>query len=128
MVVVDTLSRKVWLEKTRTKGALQTARALRSVFQRAGIIPSVIMSDNGTEFKGEFAELCKEHDIKQNLSRTYTPQSNALAERSIEDIRKIMRAFMTSENDLNWASNLKAIEDNKNHTYNSIIKTTPDEI
>jgi hypothetical protein len=128
MVVVDTFSRKVWLEKMRTKGALQTARALRSVFQRAGIMPSVIMSDNGTEFKGEFAELCKEHDIKQNLSRTYTPQSNALAERSIEDIRKIMRAFMTSENDLNWASNLKAIEDNKNHTYNSTIKTTPDEI
>jgi len=97
MVVVDTFSRKVWLEKMRTKGALQTARALRSVFQRAGIIPSVIMSDNGTEFKGEFVESCKEHDIRQNLSRTYTPQSNALAERSIEGIRKIMRAFMTSK-------------------------------
>jgi hypothetical protein len=60
VVVVDTFSRKVWLEKMRTKGALQTARALRSVFQRAGIMPSVIMSDNGTEFKGEFAELCKD--------------------------------------------------------------------
>jgi hypothetical protein len=39
-----------------------------------------------------------------------------------------MRAFMTSENDLNWASRLKAIEDNKNRTYNSTIKATPDEI
>ena len=30
--------------------------------QRAGIMPSMIMSDNGTEFKGEFSELwCKEH-------------------------------------------------------------------
>lgn len=128
MVVVDTFSRKVWLEKMRTKGAKQTARALQNVFDKAGLMPSAIMSDNGTEFKGEFADLCKEHDIKQNLSRTYTPQSNALAERSIQDIRKIMRAFMTSENDLNWASNLKAIEDNKNHTYNSTIKATPDEI
>lgn len=128
MLVVDTFSRKVWLEKMRTKGAKQTAKALQNVFDKAGIMPSVIMSDNGTEFKGEFADLCKEHDIKQNLSRTYTPQSNALAERSIEDIRKIMRAFMTSENDLNWASRLKVIEDNKNHTYNSTIKASPNEI
>ncbi len=128
MLIVDTFSRKVWLEKMRTKGALQTARALQNVCQKANIMPSVIMSDNGTEFKGEFAEFCKEHDIKQNFSRTYTPQSNALAERSIQDIRKIMRAFMTSENDLNWASRLKAIEDNKNRTYNSTIKATPDEI
>ena len=128
MVVVDTFSRKVWLEKMRTKGALQTARALQNVCNKTEIMPSVIMSDNGTEFKGDFADFCKEHDIKQNFSRTYTPQSNALAERSIEDIRKIMRAFMTNENDLNWASKLKAIEDNKNHTYNSTIKTTPDEI
>jgi hypothetical protein len=128
MLIVDTFSRKVWLEKMRTKGALQTAKALQNVCQKANIMPSVIMSDNGTEFKGEFAEFCKEHEIKQNFSRTYTPQSNALAERSIQDIRKIMRAFMTTENDLNWASNLKAIEDNKNQTYNSNIKATPNEV
>jgi hypothetical protein len=65
MLVVDTFSRTVWLDE-----AVQTARALRNVFQKAGIMSSVIISDNGTEFKGEFAELCKEHDIKQNISPT----------------------------------------------------------
>jgi hypothetical protein len=128
MLVVDTFSRKVWLEKMRTKGAKQTAKALQNTCKRANIMPSVILSDNGTEFKGEFSEFCKENEIKQSFSRTYSPQSNALAERSIQDIRKIMRAFMTSENDLNWASRLKIIEDNKNRTYNSTIKATPDEV
>jgi hypothetical protein len=38
-----------------------------------------------------------EHDIKQNISRIYIPQSNALAERSMEDIRKDMRAFINDD-------------------------------
>ena len=104
MLIVDTFSRKVWLEKMRTKGALQTAKALQNVCQKANIMPSVIMSDNGTEFKGEFAEFCKEHEIKQKFSRTFIPQSNALAEQGIQDTRKIMRAFMTTKNDVNGAS------------------------
>ena len=60
MLIVDTFSRKVWLEKMRTKGALQTARALQNVCNKTEIMPSVIMSDNGTEFKGEFADFCKD--------------------------------------------------------------------
>jgi len=128
MVVVDVFSRKVWLEKLPDKSAPQTAFAFRKVCQRAGIFPSFLMSDNGTEFKGEFKEFCEEHNIKQQFSPTYTPQANALAERAIQDIRKIIRGFFTKNKNFRWIDLVQQIEDNKNNTYNSTLKHTPNEI
>jgi hypothetical protein len=127
-VCVDVFSRKTWIEKMRKKGAVQCERAITNICNRAGIYPNVIMSDNGTEFKAEFAQFCIDHNIKQNLSRTYSPQANGLAERTVQDIRKIIRGFMVKNGSLDWASLMKEIENNKNNTYNQNIKTTANEI
>ena len=127
-VCVDVFSRKTWIEKMRKKGAVQAERAISSICNRAGIYPNVIMSDNGTEFKGEFAQFCIDHNIKQNLSRTYSPQANGLAERTVQEIRKIIRGFMVKNGSLNWSSLMKEIEENKNNTYNQNIKTTANKI
>jgi hypothetical protein len=60
-VCVDVFSRKVWIEKLTQKASENTRDALKRICDRAGIIPTVIMSDNGTEFKGLFAQFCSNH-------------------------------------------------------------------
>lgn len=127
-VCVDVFSRKIWIEKMRKRGGRQTTNALKAIITRSGISPNTIMSDNGTEFKGEFSNFCKEQGIKQSLSRTYSPQANGLVERANQDIRKIMRGFMVKNGDLNWTRVLRNIEENKNGTYNQNIKATANEI
>jgi hypothetical protein len=127
-VCVDVFSRKVWIERLKTKGGEQTAKALKAIIDRAGIEPNTIMSDNGTEFKGAFSEFCRQRGIKQSLSRTYSPEANGLVERANQEIRKIMRGFMVKNGDLNWTRVLTAIEENKNGTYNQNTKASADEI
>jgi transposase InsO family protein len=45
-------------------------------------------SDNGKEFKGAFASLCREHDIRQRFTKPYHPQTNGKAERVIKTIKE----------------------------------------
>lgn len=45
-------------------------------------------SDNGKEFKGAFADLCRVHDIRQKFTKPYHPQTNGKAERVIKTIKE----------------------------------------
>jgi len=126
--VVDAFSRKVWLEKLRVKGAAQVAREFAKICDRAGIYPSYLLSDNGGEFKDEMTQFCKEHNIKQRFTRTYSPEANGIAERTNQDIRKLIRAYMVKNNTKNWTTVLEDVETNKNTTYNSSIKASPNEV
>jgi len=128
MTVVDVFSRKVWLGKLRTKDAPSTAEAFAEIVKRAGVSPNHLLSDNGTEWEGEFAQLCRDLVIKQRFTRSYTPQANGITERANREIRKIIRAFFAKNANVVWANLLPSIEKNKNHSYNDSIKTSPDKI
>ena len=47
----------------------------------------VMYSDNGKEFKRAFRELCIRHEIKQQFTKPYRPQTNGKAERVIKTIK-----------------------------------------
>ena len=47
----------------------------------------VMYSDNGKEFKGAFRELCIAHNLKQQKTKPYHPQTNGKAERVIKTIK-----------------------------------------
>ena len=126
--IVDVFSRKIWLEKLKTKDAISACDALKRAIDRAGISPNHLISDNGTEFLGEFAEYCKEHEIKQRFSRAYSPQANGIVERANREVRKILRAYFVQNNNKKWIAVLDTVESNKNETYHSTIKTFPNEI
>jgi hypothetical protein len=86
------------------------------------------MSDNGTEFQGEFSEYCKDNNIKQRFIRSQTPQANGVVERKNQEIRKVLRTLLLYHNTLKWIDFIDDIEDNINDTYSSSIKSTPNEI
>lgn len=126
--VVDVFSRKIWLEKIKYKTAKQIAESFRKIIERAGITPDHLMMDNGTEFKGQFEELCKELDIKIRHTRSYTPQANGIVETANKAVRKLIRYLMVQNNTYRWSSYLNDIENNRNTTYNSSIKNAPNNI
>ena len=51
-----------------------------------------IGSDNGTEFKAEFAELCADMGLKQKPSNAWNLQSNAILER----IHQVLGDFLVT--------------------------------
>ena len=66
-----------------------------------GETPSVILTDNGSEFEKHFAEACKEKGIKRYFSRPRTPKDNPVVERLIQTF------IYEYLNDGNFSSDLK---------------------
>jgi hypothetical protein len=73
---------------------------LFSHFAKHGI-PEKIISDNGPPFHShQYKEFCVNHDIKSVTSSPKYPQSNGLAERSVQTAKKMIRRCRISGNSL----------------------------
>lgn len=128
MTVVDIFSRKVFLNKMKLKDAETTRDALEEIINNAGVSPKYLMSDNGKEWLGEFKAYCKENEIKQIFTRSYSPEANGVVERMNKEIRKIIRAFFLRNHNYIWFDILDKVADNKNETFNETVKNSPNQI
>ena len=75
------------LNKTNTAAV---CRFLTGTFTEVGW-PSVIRSDNGPQFRGEFKAFCAENNILHETSAPYNPQSNGLAESGVKIVKNILK-------------------------------------
>jgi len=125
---IDVFSRKIWLEKLKYKEAVNTTAAFKRVCTRAGVTPKQILCDNGTEYKGEFEQWCKDSDIIVRHTIPNTPSSNGICERANAEVRKLARAIMLRDESLVWHTLLPDIEKNKNGSFSSAIKASPDQV
>ena len=86
LVAVDVLSRYLRVSPMRSKSAVETARTFKKITQKQK--PQKVWTDEGTEFKGAFKNLCDQEGIE-----TYTIQSettSAHAERNIRSLKNII--------------------------------------
>ena len=67
LVALDVLSRFLRVEPMKNKTAAYTTRAFKIMTTRT--FPEKVWSDKGTEFKGEFKQIC---DSKNGLYNTHT--------------------------------------------------------
>jgi transposase InsO family protein len=123
--VVDVFSRRCWLRKLKKKEATNTRDAFGGTIRQEDVSPKFLLSDNGTEFLGEFQEYCKEKDIKQFFTRSYSPQANSVWERTNKEVRKIIHSFWIRQENTVWYDILPQLEANKKATYNSTVKGSP---
>lgn len=128
MTVVDIFSRKVFLNKMKLKEAMNTRNTFNDIINRLDVTPKYLLSDNGNEWLGEFGEYCKEKDIKQLFTRSYSPEANGVVERMNKEIRKIIKAFFIRNGNQVWYDILDKVADNKNVTFNSTVKNSPNVI
>lgn len=125
---VDVFSRKLWLRALKNLEAKTTTEAIKSIIDKAGIKPNIIQTDNGVEFQSEFKEFLEKNNITQIFNNAYSPNENAIVERSNKEIRKIIRTLMLAENSFKWYDKLDQVEEHRNNGYNNYIKTHPNEI
>ena len=125
---VDVFSRKLWLRALKNLEAKTTTKAIKSIIDKAQIKPNIIQTDNGVEFQGEFKEFLEKNNITQIFNNAYSPNENAIVERSNKEIRKIIRTLMLAENSFKWYDKLDQVEEHRNNGYNNYIKTHPNEI
>ena len=58
-----------------------------------------IVSDQGTEFQGEFADLCNDNFIEHRTTSAYHPQGNGQAERCVQSIKSCLKRSIRPEVD-----------------------------
>ena len=67
-----------------------------NVLARFGSCAEVV-TDNGTEFQGEFQELLEKCLIDQRCTTAYHPQANGLAERAVQSIKMALRRMVEGQ-------------------------------
>ena len=96
MIIRDDFSRYAWLYFISHKSDAAEAFKQFLADLRVEGIPSevvVVRSDNGGEFnQGEFGQLCREKNIKQEFTAADTPEYNGVAERGLAMIESVALA------------------------------------
>ena len=74
LVIVDVMSRFLWLRALPDKTSETVAEKLKLIFMQFGT-PAKIQNDNGAEFQGAVKVLCETESIKHIRGRPHYPQS-----------------------------------------------------
>jgi len=121
--VIDVFSKKVMLSAVTQKSAQYVADAFQQSVIDRGWRPLAINNDNGLEFKGEFAELLQENNIKQIFNPSHVPVK--VVEASNRNVRKVIKDFFIRRRTLKWRDDLPLIEDAINNTTSTTTGKTP---
>ena len=90
LVTVDYLSRFFEIDELTSTTSAAVIRKLSVHFARHGI-PEIMISDNAPQFSSqEFKDFTKEWDIEHITPSPLYPQSNGLAEKSVQTAKKIL--------------------------------------
>ena len=91
IVVTDYYSQYPEVSRLRDTTSKGVICYLKGIFGRWGI-PEILISDNGPQFKSqEFSDFAKTYEFKHVTSSPMYPQSNGLAERSVQTVKRLLR-------------------------------------
>ena len=125
LVVVDVATRYTWLRPLQHKSAAEVAEALVPILVDFGVpIAKVWSSDNGTEFREVLNEVSAFLSIDKRTSSPYYPESNGLAERTVQTALQVLRKSLEGEGS-QWASLLPATQMALNSKFHTRIGCTP---
>lgn len=91
LLVVDYYSRFIEIAKLFGTTSAAVINHLKSIFGRHGI-PEIVFSDNGPQYASQtFREFAGKYYFKHITSSPNYPQSNGLAERSVQTIKQMLK-------------------------------------
>lgn len=115
LVVVDPYTKWPEVHVTKSTSTKTTIKLLNQSFATFGV-PEVIVSDNGTQFSShEFQAFCTSQGIHHIRTAPYHPQSNGLAERFVDTLKRSLRKIRSGGETLEEAL----------YTFLQVYRTTP---
>ena len=102
MVCIEHFTKWVELIPLPSKSSKNSARGLlEGVLSRYGA-PGEILTDQGREFMGEFQTLLNKHEITHRLASREHPQSDGLAERMVQTMKRALRKCLLDGGGVDW--------------------------
>jgi hypothetical protein len=120
----DYFSRYVWLRPLKGVTATEVRGKLDGVFTReeGGKYPSVLVSDQGSSFKGEALQWVKARGVRSANTRSYSPlgleKVNGLT-------RGKLRGATVRSQSTEWVRHLPTVADQRNQTPHGPLKHSP---
>ena len=127
LVVVDVLSRFLFVEPLKFKNAEHIVRGFGNIFKKSSRICSRLRSDKG----GDFVSLKLSRFLKSKGIIHYhekTEKKAAFAERAIKELKKKIYRYINYAGNYKFIHILPKIVKGYNSSYNRIIETSPDKV
>ena len=103
VIIVDYTSKYFDLSRLPDTRSSTVITHTKAIFSKYGI-PKEIFSDNGPEFASrEYKNFCQSWDIVHTTSSPEYPQSNGLAERTIQTVKRTLLKALEAEEDVHLA-------------------------
>lgn len=97
LVVIDALSKNLWIEPLRNKTSASVSVAFEKILRESNRQPTIYQSDKGREFTGkQMQDVLQKFDIAFRTSRSPDTKSS-IAERVIRTIKERIWRFLTPE-------------------------------
>jgi len=120
VVGIDSGSKTVAVMSSPDKTALSALHFLQQeIVYRYGC-PIEVVTDNGSEFKAEFALGCRALNIMLSHGRAYHPMSQGLVERAMRPLQRSVQAIINSSPDGAWSHRLVEVA----FSFNSAIQAS----
>ena len=98
LVCIEHCTKWVELIPLPSKASVYVARAfLENVISRYGV-PGEVITDQGTEFQGEFHTLLSKQEITHRVISRDNPQADGLAERMVQTLKQSLRKCLLDHN------------------------------
>lgn len=97
---IDDYSRKGWvyLLKNKSDAFTEFKTFKKMVETETGKVIKGLRTDRGGEYTSlEFSDYCKEHGIRRQLTTSYTPQQNGIAERKNRTVMNMVRSMFSNK-------------------------------
>ncbi len=127
LTVIDCFSKFAWVIPLKNKQAATVAGALEQILKANGSSPMTIQTDNGGEFDEEFEQVLGQRGILHARSRSYNPQANGQIERFNGTLKRMIYAYMLTNDTKTFIPKLSSFVDTYNGLYHTAIKQTPKE-
>ncbi|KAL3091975.1 hypothetical protein niasHS_005925 [Heterodera schachtii] len=116
MVVIDVLSKRIFVTPLRTKKSEDMVEGFKRVFSTMPMKPHRIFSDKGTEFRNQQLKKLFDEEEVEKYESTHSEKKAALAERAIRQIKNRLYRYFAQTKTLNWVDVIDQIVDVSNQT------------
>lgn len=127
LVVINALSKFVWVEPVKRKTAQDVTAAMKKVLHLMKNMPKNLQTDNGREFYNrEFNELMTKFQI--NHYSTFSNLKASIVERVNRTLKNLMWKQFSIQGTYKWLNLLPKIVNQYNNTIHSTIKMKPTDV